>query len=783
MIFFDSEAYTEIAITDQEIQRATRGEKVEKPHVPYLASATYYHRRKDKNPIRKQLDYYGEGFLERFWTDVDAYARSNERTWIFAHNAKYDIQVTQGVYLLVQLGYQVTGFSDANPFILKLTKEITHDSKGNLYMQLDKKTGIRVPTPRRKKLVILSSTNYYSQSLASLGEIFKLPKLDFPHGKIVDMSDPADREQALEYVHRDVDILETAMLSFIAFIEREDLGPFGLTVAGQAFTAFRHRFVEDESIFIHSNPQALEVERRAYAGGRNECFRLGKIPEPVIVLDINSMYPHVMATHRYPTRLLTFWRESTPEKVLSMIMDDYLICCDVVLDTGDQNIFHQRSSRLIFPVSTFETTLTTPELIVAFERGMVRKVRNVCVYEGDTIFASYVDYFYTARLEASAADDEVHAHLFKMFLTNLYGKFGQKNETWEKTDEADPTVIDMQHVFANGRHEWVKVFGGGVWMRNTDEDDLEAFNSFPGIAAHVTGYARMLIWKVIETAGRANVYYTDTDSVFVNAAGNALLEAAGMLDNKRLGALKREKAGFLWLNGCKDYMGVWELENGDRKHAKYRHHAWTRKPRSIPLTRPQRRRVGSSWRWGKRRTRAAYPRTVTPWQLYWKEIKIKGIPKNAVPLEPDAAGHLRFAVTQWGGFTDRFRKRDFQHYENKVIIKTLKREYTKASIIDGVIVQPFKMDYAADQEAQARKVLEDARKETAATVNEDPIRTLCLHYGYIKVPADGERYAGEYAGLPKVAKVKYFRRRGVDLDIWAHDNGLDVRTLLDQLRG
>lgn len=758
MVFFDSEAFTEIEITPEEIARKETGETVEKPHEPYLLIANFYNRPKDKAAKQTYRHYYnerpGDTFLKRFWDDLDAYCRTNGRTYLFAHNAKYDVQVCGGVHYLVQLGYTVTGFSDSNPFILKLEKLVDKDRHGNLYMITDKDTGKRVPKPRKKTLIVLSSTNYYSQSLASLGKIFKLPKLDFPHGTRVDMSNPEQREQALTYAVRDVEILTKAMISFMEFIEREDLGPFGLTVAGQAFTAYRHRFVEDGRIMIHDHEQVIETERRAYAGGRNECFKLGRIPGLVTVCDINSMYPYVMRNYRYPTRLVSFWKTSTPDRVVNAIREGLLVCADVRVRVP-YPIFHKREERLIFPVGDYETTLTTPELIEAFKRGLVVSLKNVCLYEGGNIFQEYVDFFYTARLAAKAEGDAIHDHLYKIFLNSLYGKFGQTNSTWDRVDDADPDIIALDMIKHNGKIEYLKVFGGGVFQLNKNPDDQESYNSFPAVAAHVTGYARMLIWSIIETAGADNTYYTDTDSVFTNDEGYRRMEAAGMIDPNRLGALKKEKVGYLWLNGCKDYMFL-------EQHHKI-------KAKSIPMRldpyqeRPLPKRIRSPY-------------------FHTKEVKIKGIPKNAVPLPPDEEGRLRFAVTQWGGFSDRLRAKDFKNYSNTVRIKTLKQEYTKG-IIEGVNVIPYVKDYDQEQREEARKAIEQAKKEAAASMQEDLIRVMCLQYGFMRTPIQGERFFGEYDALPKISKMKYFRKNGIPLDIWAEDNGFSVRDLLDYLRG
>jgi hypothetical protein len=84
--------------------------------------------------------------------------------------------------------------------------------------------------------------------------------------------------------------------------------------------------------------------------------------------------------------------------------------------------------------------------------------------------------------------------------------------------------------------------------------EAEASNSFPAVAAHVTSYARMLLWGYIETAGIDNVFYMDTDSIFCNRQGLDNLTAAGSIDTDKLGSLKLEKQGAMKISGVKDYI-------------------------------------------------------------------------------------------------------------------------------------------------------------------------------------------------------------------------------------
>ena len=57
----------------------------------------------------------------------------------------------------------------------------------------------------------------------------------------------------------------------------------------------------------------------------------------------------------------------------------------------------------------------------------------------------------------------------------------------------------------------------------------------------------------MERAGMENIYYCDTDSLFLNREGYDNLDLAGYLDNDRLGALKLEGIGQAEIWGAKLY--------------------------------------------------------------------------------------------------------------------------------------------------------------------------------------------------------------------------------------
>ncbi|MCM3176220.1 DNA polymerase [Paenibacillus sp. MER 99-2] len=700
--------------------------KIKKEHDIYAVGATYYRdvqKRRDKKFTKhyytkpEQVDTkHKHDFVSDFWDDVDAFTTVHHPVYMFAHNAKYDIQVSQGIHQLVKRGYKVTRFNDANPAIFEFTK--VHS------METDPETDeVKVKV---KKIILLSSTNYYQQSLESLGKVFGLKKLDFDHNQKIDMKDSNFVSEMLTYLDRDVEILEVAMLSFLDFIRKERLGKFCETIASQTFTAFKSRFMKKD-IFIHSDENALGVERRAYAGGRNEVFYMGEIEELIYYVDINSMYPHVMWSQRFPTKLKSFVITMKPKRIMEMIEEGYLFCADCYIDTKIP-IFHLKDERLIFPTGTYWTSLSTPEIIEGIKRGIIKEIKNVAVYEGEYIFRDFVEFFYNARLEAKHNKNEVMSMLYKLFMNALYGKFGQKKVTWNPYTDAegnevefDPEIIDQYEIYSE-QHGRVghKIFGGVMYVQYEvdTKTDIEAQDSFPAIAAHVTAHARMLLWSAIETAGMENAFYCDTDSLFVNSTGYQNLWFDNMIDNDRLGALKIEDFGHdVKVRGCKDY-----VFNG--------------------------------------------------------ESKVKGISKSKSTryIGVDKDGNEQYAVTRWNGIAQRFKDGNFVEYYNNTIIKTLRREYKKGIVGNDNRVIPFNLT----NPMYTQNVVTDI-KAVSPTPNE--IDALIQKFGKIMMPFKGQPYHDIFSSLTRTQKGRYFAlNEGTEMGAWLRITNMTLDSFLSELK-
>ncbi len=515
---------------DVESRLIENGDRVE--HEPYLVIGVFCNRK------RKSEIWHVSTELAEWWKWVTSKVYDGCKLYLFAHNVTYDFVASMGFEYLNQAGYEISNFYE----------------KGRTFILEFQKYGKETRPGKREILqtiTILNVGNFYSGSVAQLGKTFGLPKLEMDYEK-------PTIEQAIPYCKRDVEIIKLAMEAWFSFLEKEDLGGFANTVPGQAFIAYRHRFMP-EGIYIHDNLEALDLERAAYYGGRVECWRIGEFTGEFYGLDINSMYPFVMREFNYPVALERVRDTVDLQYLEDKINTGKLLIAEVEVDTMMPCFPLRIEGQIIFPIGTFRTVLSTPEIQHGLQNGYIKKVYRVAVYRGANIFQTYVDYFYTRRLDAKARQDPVHSELYKLLLNSLYGKFGQKAGGWELVGDTDRPGAGADHIvnIDDGREYYERWINGKLFR---DLPETEGFNSFPAVAAHVTAYARMHLYRLMEQAGFDNLYYCDTDSLFVNREG--LERLTNMLDETKLGYLKKEKEGNkLTIYAPKDYVFAGKIKH------------------------------------------------------------------------------------------------------------------------------------------------------------------------------------------------------------------------------
>jgi hypothetical protein len=376
--------------------------------------------------------------------------------------------------------------------------------------------------------------------------------------------------EILKYLEGDCTYLWELCMGF-----QREFGDFK-TIASAAFAKLQEHHSYDKL----TSKQDESLRGHYYFGGRVQCFQKGVVERPVVIYDVNSMYPHVMSSVYHPTswpvlvdRTIRGWKpDGTPDK-------SKLKTFFVTAEGQNQNAFPMRmpdgSVDFTQPEGVFHVSIHEWNLAVALGRFKPKRILSTYSYLAYAKFAAFVDHFYTARQEVTA---RFNAHkvtcdlcgehssisategaegycaigkelvaknlYYKYTLNSAYGKFGLNptnyyNWVITKTSEERPKgegwTLDMI--------AQAKFF---VWK----QPSLTPWNvKNIGTAASITGAARSILLKAIHHC--KGVLYCDTDSLICETFG----AEAGELDAKKLGAWKAEGSGVLMgIAGKKTYV-------------------------------------------------------------------------------------------------------------------------------------------------------------------------------------------------------------------------------------
>lgn len=442
---------------------------------------------------------------KEFWDFVIKIAETQKLVFIVAHNILFDMSVVNGWIELPQRGYELKSWYD---------KGLT-----SIYRwQYDK-----------SKITLIDSTNFFQMKLANLGEKLGFEKLD------IDFETATDA-QLETYNIRDVEILHKAFDNLYKFWFTHDFGKLGTTIGSSAMAAFRKRFL-NRTIITH-RPETIRLhERLAYAGGRVFVGYQGKRnSETYYKLDYNSLYPSVMLDTNYPTKYV-FSMYSPSISRVKIYLSQYCAIAYVELNTNINPFVFKTDDRNVYPTGQFSVFLSTPEILFAIENDLIVKVHFIHLYHAHNIFASYVEKLYDIRLQYKIEGNIAFEQMVKMFLNNLYGKFGQYNLRQIKTGHELPGVVDRKRYYDTKTRTYgiEYALAGSRWVNIEDGD---GYHSFTAISAHVTANARLKWWEGFQDAGSSNLFYGDTDSYIVNQRGYNNLSNNNHAT--RLGALKLE---------------------------------------------------------------------------------------------------------------------------------------------------------------------------------------------------------------------------------------------------
>lgn len=481
-----------------------------------LGWAVYFSRSHGRH--LEKLEWYEFRDVATFWEFVFSHTGRKTKLWIIARNISFDFTVVRGWKHLKREGYKLKFFYSSG------TTTIISVHKGS------------------NSIVFLDSMNWFVESLKKTGERIGLPKYEIDFEKCTE-------KELSTYCRRDVEIELENFKLFIKFLEQNRVARLCYTRGSTAMSCYLLNHY-NTPIYIHNNEQAINLERESYKGGRTECFYIGELNnENYYTVDVNSLYPFVMSNNVYPKKYIKIVRRLGLQALQALHKDNSLV--SRVLINTDEPVYAVKQDRTIFPVGRFWTTLCTPEIKYALEHNHIETIRDTVIYEQAELFRSYVDKLYALRQDFKSAGVAEYEELCKKMLNSLYGKFGQKGEEWIKIGECpdEPDRVELTFNAARNKRGMIRYLLGEIFeMKGYGE----CFDSFPAIAAHVTAFGRMYLYKLMKIAGKGNYFYCDTDSLIINERGLKCLQS--LINPTKLGSLKIEaEYTHLEIRGLKDY--------------------------------------------------------------------------------------------------------------------------------------------------------------------------------------------------------------------------------------
>ena len=509
--------------------------------------------------LQSELMFYKHN---EFWDWLIPKLRPNIKIYIVSHNLNYDLPILKAFSSMANAGWSIEGeYTNGMITIIRYKKYFPSNILHDLYIESSGEFGKKPPI---SKVIFLDNTNLFAGKLATWGDYLKLPKLP------VDFE--GEDEQLITYCNRDVDIMLELWRKWFLFLDEHIGGKFGFTISSTAMNAFRSRF-QSQWIHIHGNRNILRLERQAYKGGRSEALYRGKITnQKLFMVDINSMYPYIMSNKLFPTKA-TGYVENVDLSQLDYFLKYKLIIADVDITTPlplfpyrvsssdniknlnkitmQDNLLNKFKGKTCYPVGSFRTTLTTPELKAVYQFGTINKIHSLAHYTSGKHFTDYVNYFYKLRLKFGDEGQDLWKQLCKLLLNSLYGKFGQRGYDEKIIGIADTPTYTIKSIYDATDDVYIdEITIDGLLMERRRGG--EHWNSFPAIAAHVTAYARLYLYRFVLMAGVKNVLYMDTDSLLLNLEGYTRLEKE--LHPTELGKLKLEKVvNYGLIHAPKDY--------------------------------------------------------------------------------------------------------------------------------------------------------------------------------------------------------------------------------------
>lgn len=406
--------------------------------------------------------------------------------WAFAHNLGFDLTVTNLPAILVERGWEV-GF-----------------------MSIGDESAVFVFSRDGQKLCVMDSWSWLRCPLERAATDVAMRKVPLPL-----------EGDSLERWHQrcahDVKILDHLLCELMAWWDAQALGQFGLTGAACGWRTLKGKIAEKQILVGVEQPRT-ERERRAIYGGRKEVWRVGQIRGAWIEdWDIASAYLTTAAFLPLPRKPLS--TRAGALEIDPLNPPEGISGLSEVQITTIRPIAPARVGNDVYwPVGTFRTLLTTPELQLVAEHAEKIKVIDTSWYLMSDDLGRWGRWCLNMVNGPGDEVPKVVRRVAKGWGRSVPGRFALRKPTLISERPAThlgwalETGVDLE----SGCPIEVLTFGG---VERTYRKDQDGADVSPIVLAFVEGYVRAAMARTLEARDPAQLLQCNTDGWWETRAG------------------------------------------------------------------------------------------------------------------------------------------------------------------------------------------------------------------------------------------------------------------------
>jgi hypothetical protein len=642
----------------------------------------------------------------------------NQNTEYAFHNLKFD-----GSYIV--------------PWLLNNNYECVTDRKPEakeFSILVDERNAwytINIQVTNRRRVLLWDSLKLFPCALEYLPDVYSTPthkiQEDSEFYETVRPDGYKPNEREMMYFENDLQVPAEALNKHIELFGLR----FKKTQAGQAFYNFEQVFKAWKWRFPPLTTEQHETIKRAYWGGISYVppSKAGKDFYNIGVFDINSSYPDKAANYKLPYGkcLFEYGEGIHPD------MSKFWVAQCLVKFKLKKDCLPCIPYKAISEGGVLEEKDEEHDKWLEESKGIVRL--TLCCIDYATIQESYEEFTVIEWLWSMHWAWKKHREVAKFVNMNndnkiKYSKLAKtvtisdpKYAEW--MTKRNRAKIDNNAFYGKFGEEIIKKGktpyledGDIVWRLDREDETSEGKRKFLPVAIAITAWGRRQLVQGWNVLGD-HALYCDTDSLHYLKEGQSKLDQA-------------QKEGHFEIDSEK--LGAWKLE-GNMKRGRY--------------------------------LRA---------KCYMEENE-KG------ELEATVAGLPSDKHT--GQFSKKRSCLNWDNFHLGTIItsdKTNKLRTVRTPTGNKLLPVHFQIQDKEKIFEPTQEQLETSFNKWVNSLEVDTIKDAVKQHGYIETVKQGQQYYEEYKELSRSVKSKYFRKKGLPLDVFADNIHMDVNELISHMQ-